>query len=86
MRCREWYSYHFPELYAMVQDNVIFAKLVVVIGDKAVISSDSVPAIQEVVGGDLDLAESIVHTAKTSMVSVVLRRSICGLFVAHFSF
>ena len=29
MRCREWYSYHFPELYPLVQDNVLFAKLVV---------------------------------------------------------
>ena len=26
--CREWYSYHFPELVKIVNDNTLFAKLV----------------------------------------------------------
>lgn len=33
MRLKEWYGYHFPELSKVVQDNVIFAKLVRMIGN-----------------------------------------------------
>lgn len=67
MRCREWYSWHFPELYAIVQDNITFARLVTVIQDKAKLSAAHIPRVQEVVGGDLQLAEAIMTAAKTSM-------------------
>jgi nucleolar protein 56 len=35
MRVREWYSYHFPELKAIANDNIVFARLACAIGDKA---------------------------------------------------
>src|ERR1700761_1997434 len=35
MRVREWYSWHFPELIKIVSDNMMYAKLVLLIGDKS---------------------------------------------------
>jgi len=34
MRLREWYSFHFPELFKIVNDNYKFAKLAELIGDR----------------------------------------------------
>merc|ERR1712098_249611 len=34
MRCREWYGWHFPELGKIVQDNMAYAKLVKLMGDR----------------------------------------------------
>jgi nucleolar protein 56 len=67
MRCREWYSWHFPELYAVVADNVVFSKLVVAIGDKAQLTPDKVDKINAIVNGDANLSEAIQHAAKHSM-------------------
>lgn len=67
MRCREWYSYHFPELYKIVQDNAVFAALVTVIGDRAQLTEEATPQIQQIVGGDAKLAETVIHAARTSM-------------------
>lgn len=36
MRVREWYSYHFPELIRIVNDNFTFAKSAQFIGDRTV--------------------------------------------------
>lgn len=33
MRCREWYSWHFPELGKVLQDHIAFAKVVRFIGE-----------------------------------------------------
>jgi len=35
MRCREWYSWHFPELRDLVRDNFAFARAAAVLGDRA---------------------------------------------------
>lgn len=35
MRVREWYSWHFPELVKMLNDNILYARLVKAIGDKS---------------------------------------------------
>ncbi|KAJ8600757.1 hypothetical protein CTAYLR_006093 [Chrysophaeum taylorii] len=35
MRCREWYSWHFPELRDLVRDNYAFARAAAVVGDRA---------------------------------------------------
>merc|ERR1712047_184237 len=34
MRCREWYGWHFPELGKIVQDNMAYAKVVKLMGDR----------------------------------------------------
>lgn len=34
MRCREWYGWHFPELSKVVTDNLVFAKVVLALGER----------------------------------------------------
>ncbi|KAL2506118.1 putative nucleolar protein 5-1 [Abeliophyllum distichum] len=34
MRVREWYGWHFPELAKIVQDNILYAKIVKLMGDR----------------------------------------------------
>merc|ERR1712142_564598 len=34
MRCREWYGWHFPEMGKIVQDNMAYAKVVKLMGDR----------------------------------------------------
>ncbi|RAL42818.1 hypothetical protein DM860_009325 [Cuscuta australis] len=66
MRIREWYSWHFPELVKIINDNYLYAKLAKFIDDKAQLSDDSILAIMEIVG-DEDKAKEIVEAAKASM-------------------
>lgn len=35
MRVREWYGWHFPELAKIVQDNILYAKAVKLMGYRA---------------------------------------------------
>lgn len=35
MRVREWYGWHFPELSKIVQDNILYAKTVKLMGDRS---------------------------------------------------
>lgn len=66
MRIKEWYSWHFPELAKVVNDNRVFIKLVLLIKDKAQISSELLPEIEEVVG-DAGIAEKVYQAATASM-------------------
>ncbi|XP_019192459.1 PREDICTED: nucleolar protein 56-like [Ipomoea nil] len=66
MRVREWYSWHFPELVKIINDNYLYAKLAKFIEDKSQLSEDSLPALTEIVG-DEDKAKEIVEAAKASM-------------------
>jgi len=34
MRVREWYGWHFPELTKIVQDNILYARTVKLMGDR----------------------------------------------------
>ena len=62
MRLREWFGYHFPELTKIVPDNVLYAKVIKVIGMK---HKSGEAAIEEVVSEDV--AEEIRHAAEISM-------------------
>ena len=42
MRVREWYSWHFPELVKIVNDNYQYSKLALLIKDKSSLSEDKV--------------------------------------------
>ncbi|CAH9116277.1 unnamed protein product [Cuscuta europaea] len=66
MRVREWYSWHFPELVKIINDNYLYAKLAKFIEDKSQLSDDSLPDLTEIVG-DEDKAKEIVVAAKASM-------------------
>ncbi|KAJ6882447.1 nucleolar protein 56-like [Populus alba x Populus x berolinensis] len=66
MRVREWYSWHFPELVKIVNDNYIYAKLAKFIDDKSKLSEDKLPELTDILG-DEDKAKEVVEAAKASM-------------------
>ena len=64
--CREWYSWHFPELVKIVNDNYLYAKVAKYIEDKSKLSEDKISGLTDIVG-DEDKAKEIVEAAKASM-------------------
>lgn len=66
MRVREWYSWHFPELVKIVNDNYLYAKVAKFVNDKSQLNEDKIPDLTEIVG-DEDKAKEIVEAAKASM-------------------
>jgi len=66
MRIREWYSYHFPELVKIVNDNYMFAKLTNVLGDRAKLTLDLEEQVEEIVM-DSAKTHAIFEAAKSSM-------------------
>eukprot|EP01101_Sappina_pedata_P006317 TRINITY_DN309_c2_g2_i1.p1 TRINITY_DN309_c2_g2~~TRINITY_DN309_c2_g2_i1.p1 ORF type:complete len:530 (+),score=348.42 TRINITY_DN309_c2_g2_i1:88-1677(+) len=65
MRIREWYSWHFPELVKVVPDNYQFAKLVRFIKNKASITEESVPEMDELSAPGI--GKQIFDAARASM-------------------
>ncbi|GMI30232.1 hypothetical protein TeGR_g11922, partial [Tetraparma gracilis] len=70
MRIREWYSYSFPELKAIVKDNFMFARAAALIQNKESLfgegCEDKVAKLLEIVG-EKELVDAVVASAKTSM-------------------
>ncbi|PON72190.1 Nop domain containing protein [Trema orientale] len=66
MRVREWYSWHFPELVKIVNDNYLYARVAKYIEDKSKLAEDKIPDLTEILG-DEDKAKEIVEAAKASM-------------------
>nr|AFK36574.1 unknown [Lotus japonicus] len=66
MRVREWYSWHFPELVKIVNDNYLYAKVAKFIKDKSKLTEDNISDLTDIVG-DEDKAKEIVEAAKASM-------------------
>jgi nucleolar protein 56 len=66
MRVREWYSWHFPELVKVVNDNFKFCQLVVLIKDRANLKEELLPKIDEIVA-DADVAKQVLAASKMSM-------------------
>ncbi|CAD6211197.1 unnamed protein product [Miscanthus lutarioriparius] len=66
MRVREWFSWHFPELVKIVNDNYLYAKLAKFIVNKSDLAEKDIPALADIVG-DEDKAKEIVEAAKASM-------------------
>lgn len=67
MRIREWYSWHFPELLKIVSENLTYAKLVLLIGNKKTLTDDKLDEIAAVVNQDGNMAQAIIDAAKVSM-------------------
>merc|ERR1711990_1306843 len=68
MRVREWYSWHFPELVKIVNDNIIFAKLAKFIGNKKTLNDDSIDSLKEILGEEHEeKAQAILDAARSSM-------------------
>ncbi|XP_010499575.1 PREDICTED: nucleolar protein 56 [Camelina sativa] len=66
MRVREWYSWHFPELVKIVNDNYLYARVSKIIEDKSKLSEEHIPMLTEVLG-DEDKAREVVEAGKASM-------------------
>ncbi|KAJ8747959.1 hypothetical protein K2173_007846 [Erythroxylum novogranatense] len=66
MRVREWYSWHFPELVKIVNDNYLYAKVAKFIEDKSKLTEEKIPELTEILG-DEDKAKEVVEAAKASM-------------------
>ena len=63
---REWYSYHFPELVKIVNENYMYAKVAKFIKDRKSLSDESLEGLEEVVQ-DSAKAKAIVDAARMSM-------------------
>lgn len=66
MRVREWYSWHFPELVRVVNDNYLYAKVAQLVKDKSTLTEESIDALVEVLG-DEEKARAVIDAAKASM-------------------
>ncbi|KAK4774539.1 hypothetical protein SAY86_009474 [Trapa natans] len=66
MRVREWYSWHFPELVKIVNENYLYSKVAKYIEDRSNLSEDNIPGLTDIIG-DEDKAKEIVEAAKASM-------------------
>merc|ERR1711934_65139 len=68
MRVREWYSWHFPEMVKIVNDNILFAKLAKFIGNKKTLNDDSIDSLKEILGEEHEeKAQAILDAARSSM-------------------
>ncbi|GJN33333.1 hypothetical protein PR202_gb21924 [Eleusine coracana subsp. coracana] len=66
MRVREWYSWHFPELVKIVNDNYLYAKIAKFVVNKSDLAEKRIPDLSDLIG-DEDKAKEIVEAAKASM-------------------
>jgi len=66
MRVREWYGWHFPELVKVVNDNYQYARIALVVKDKATLTEDALPMLTEITG-DEDKSKEVIEAAKASM-------------------
>ncbi|WVZ66970.1 hypothetical protein U9M48_016120 [Paspalum notatum var. saurae] len=62
----EWYSWHFPELVKIVNDNYLYAKIAKFVVNKSDLAEKDIPALSDLIG-DEDKAKEIVEAAKASM-------------------
>ncbi|KAG0123261.1 hypothetical protein HOY82DRAFT_582274 [Tuber indicum] len=67
MRVREWYSWHFPELVKIVNENYLYARLILFIRDKKTLSNDRLHELAAITNDDAEIAQSIIDAAKVSM-------------------
>ncbi|DBA03454.1 TPA: hypothetical protein N0F65_002862 [Lagenidium giganteum] len=66
MRVREWYSWHFPELVKIVNDNYVYARCASFIKDRSSLSEDSLEGLTEITM-DEDKSQQILQAARVSM-------------------
>mmetsp|Transcript_3058 Transcript_3058/g.5261 ORF Transcript_3058/g.5261 Transcript_3058/m.5261 type:complete len:500 (-) Transcript_3058:372-1871(-) len=66
MRVREWYSWHFPELVKIVNDNYQYAKVALLVKDKSTLTEDKLAEIIEITG-DEGKGREVIDAAKASM-------------------
>ncbi|KAB1202784.1 putative nucleolar protein 5-2 [Morella rubra] len=78
MRVREWYGWHFPELSKIVQDNILYAKTVKLMGDRVNAAKlDFSEILQEEVEIELKEASMISMGTEISDLDLVNIRELC---------
>eukprot|EP01104_Vermistella_antarctica_P015120 TRINITY_DN48_c0_g1_i1.p1 TRINITY_DN48_c0_g1~~TRINITY_DN48_c0_g1_i1.p1 ORF type:complete len:543 (-),score=252.05 TRINITY_DN48_c0_g1_i1:1315-2943(-) len=83
MRIREWYSYHFPELVRITPDNISFARIVKIVGNKSTLTKSDSPqmaAIEEVLQ-DEDKALQVFQAAQISMGQDISEIDLCNVLL-----
>jgi nucleolar protein 56 len=66
MRLKEWFSWHFPELTKIVNDNSIFTKLVNLLEKRENATDEMKEQISNIVLDD-EKAQQVIDAAKISM-------------------
>merc|ERR1712168_346952 len=66
MRIREWYSYHFPELVKIVNDNHMYARVAQYLKSRKDFTEDKLEGLEEIVM-DAGKAKAIFDASKSSM-------------------
>ncbi|KAJ8317342.1 hypothetical protein KUTeg_005246, partial [Tegillarca granosa] len=66
MIIQKWYSYHFPELVKIVNDNYMFAKVAHYIGNRKELTEDKLEELEEIVM-DSAKARAIYDASRSSM-------------------
>ncbi|XP_002155156.2 nucleolar protein 56 [Hydra vulgaris] len=66
MRIREWYSYHFPELVKLVNDNLMYAKVAHFIKSRKDFTEDKLEPLEQIVM-DEGKAKAIYDASRSSM-------------------
>jgi nucleolar protein 56 len=65
MRVREWYSWHFPELVKIANDNILYSRLVRFIGNREHLTEKSFLGVHKIIE-DEDKARLIIRAANSS--------------------
>jgi len=66
MRIREWYSYHFPELVKIVNDNYMYARVVNFIKNRKELDEEKLAGMEEIIG-DSAKAQAVLDASRSSM-------------------
>jgi len=66
MRIREWYSWHFPELVRIVNDNILYARVARLLQNRANITEDMLEKLTAITQ-DEDKSKLILSATKSSM-------------------
>ncbi|KAH7835565.1 hypothetical protein Vadar_027419 [Vaccinium darrowii] len=66
IRIRESYSWHFPKLVKIINDNYLYAKVAKFVDNKSELSEEHIPGLIDILG-DEDKAKEILEASKSSM-------------------
>ncbi|KAK3418461.1 probable nucleolar protein 5-2 [Eucalyptus grandis] len=78
MRVREWYGWHFPELAKIIQDNILYAKTVKLMGNRTNASKlDFSGILPEEVEAELKAASEISMGTEVSDLDLLNIRELC---------
>ncbi|KHJ48403.1 snoRNA binding domain protein [Trichuris suis] len=66
MRIREWYSYHFPELYKLVPDQYLYCQCASYIGERSTFTEDKIAHLAEILS-DEEKAKEIFEASRNSI-------------------